>query len=139
MLSTTSTYALRALARLAEAPDIYMLGRDLAVAAAIPANYLSKILLTLRNGGLLVTSRGSGGGYRLSRSPREISLLQVVNLFEKSPITQVCFLDTSKACSAENRCLAHIRWCPVRDAYTAFLASTNLEEITQKEAGGAHG
>ena len=38
-----------------------MLGRELAEKAEIPANYLSKLLLTLRNAGLLSTARGSGG------------------------------------------------------------------------------
>ena len=37
-----------------------LLGRDLAKAAEIPANYLSKILLTLRNAELVDTTRGSG-------------------------------------------------------------------------------
>ena len=62
MLSTTSEYALRALACLAGQPQgTDQLGRDLAKAAEIPANYLSKILLALRNAELVDTTRGSGG------------------------------------------------------------------------------
>src|SRR5690349_4716071 len=64
MLSTTSEYALRALTRLAAAPDgESMLGRDLAEQAGIPANYLSKIMWTLGNAGLIDATRGNHGGY----------------------------------------------------------------------------
>jgi Rrf2 family protein len=67
MLSITSQYALRALSHLARQSGEAVLGRDLARSVEIPANYLSKVLLTLRNAGLVATARGSGGGYRLSR------------------------------------------------------------------------
>jgi hypothetical protein len=62
MLSATSEYGVRALIRLARlAPGTAMLGRDVAAEAGIPANYLSKILLVLRNAGILATARGTGG------------------------------------------------------------------------------
>lgn len=75
MLSVTSEYALRALAHLARQPGEAVLGRDLAHAVEIPANYLSKVLLTLRNAGLVDTTRGSGGGYRLRKPANEIHLI----------------------------------------------------------------
>ena len=68
MISTTSEYALRALARLALLSNgSTMLARDLAEDAGIPRNYLSKVLLALRNAGILDSTRGSGGGYRLRK------------------------------------------------------------------------
>jgi Rrf2 family protein len=83
MLSTTTQYALRALSHLARQSGDAVLGRDLAESVEIPANYLSKVLVTLRNAGLVVTTRGSGGGYRLSKPAHEIHLIDVVELFEE--------------------------------------------------------
>ena len=77
MFSTTCEYALRALVALARMPEgTAILGRDLAQQAEIPANYLSKILLALRNAGVLTTARGTGGGYRLRKSPGDIRLVE---------------------------------------------------------------
>ena len=54
MLTTTSEHALRALTHLARLPEgSSMLGREIAEQAAIPANYLSKILWTLGNAGII--------------------------------------------------------------------------------------
>src|SRR5215471_1965372 len=70
MLTTTSEHALRALTYLARLPEgSSILGRELAKEASIPANYLSKILWTLGNAGIIDATRGSGGGYRLRRGP----------------------------------------------------------------------
>src|SRR5438309_7478785 len=83
MLSITSQYALRALSHLARQTEGAVLGRDLAQSVEIPANYLSKVLLVLRNAGLVDTTRGSGGGYRLRRPANEVRLIDVVELFEE--------------------------------------------------------
>jgi Rrf2 family protein len=108
MLSTTSQYALRALCHLARQSGEAVLGRDLAQAVEIPANYLSKVLLTLRNAGLVDTSRGSGGGYRLRKPADQISLIDVVELFEEISRTRPsCFLGRTRLCSETTPCTAH--------------------------------
>lgn len=131
MLSTTSEYALRALAHLAQQPSgAALLGRDLAHAVDIPANYLSKILLTLRNAGLVATSRGSGGGYRLRKPAGEIFLIDVVELFDEiSRSTPSCFLRHTRPCSSKTPCTAHAAWSDLQAAYLGFLVSTPLSVI----------
>ncbi len=131
MISTTSEYALRALAHMARMPeDAAVLGRDLARATEIPANYLSKILLALRNAGYLTTSRGSGGGYRLRKSPDEIYLMEIVELFEGSKAKPVCFLSRNKPCGEHEVCTAHKSWRELSMAYRGFLLSTNVSMIS---------
>src|SRR3990172_8804606 len=131
MFSTTCEHALRALAYLARVPEgVSVVGRDLAVAADIPANYLSKILLALRNAGFIATTRGSGGGYRLSKPARDITLIEVVELFDKGRAVPHCLLGGSWPCSDDNPCTAHKAWHHVREAYTHFLQSTRLDEIS---------
>ncbi len=131
MISTTSEYALRALAYLARAAEgTAVLGRDLARATEIPANYLSKILLTLRNAGSLTTARGSGGGYRLNISPDEIFLIDVVELFEGSKAKPMCFLSRTKPCGDDHACSAHKSWRELSMAYRGFLVSTTVRMIS---------
>jgi Rrf2 family transcriptional regulator, iron-sulfur cluster assembly transcription factor len=131
MLSTTSEYALRALACLAGQPQgTALLGRDLAKAAEIPANYLSKILLTLRNAELVDTTRGSGGGYRLHKPAEEIFLIDVVELFEGISRTKpTCFLQHQKPCSSSSPCSAHVLWADLQAKHLGFLVSTPLSAL----------
>jgi Rrf2 family cysteine metabolism transcriptional repressor len=133
MFSTTCEYALRALVRLAQMPNgDAILGRDLARQAEIPANYLSKILLALRNAGVLATARGTGGGYRLRKPPETIRLIDVVGLFDGARAKPACLLG-GKECSDEDACLAHASWREIREAYVQFLESTTLASIAQAE------
>jgi Rrf2 family transcriptional regulator, iron-sulfur cluster assembly transcription factor len=131
MFSTTCEYALRALVRLARIPNgSAILGRDLAQDAQIPANYLSKILLTLRNAGVLTTARGTGGGYRLRKSPDEIRLIHIVELFDGARARPSCLLGC-KDCSDQDPCSAHEAWRDVRAAYVDFLEKTTLAGISK--------
>jgi Rrf2 family iron-sulfur cluster assembly transcriptional regulator len=130
MLSITSQYALRALSHLARQSEGAVLGRDLARSVEIPANYLSKVLLTLRNAGLVETTRGAGGGYRLRRPASEIHLIDVVELFEEISRTKpLCFLGRTRACSSTEPCTAHSTWKGLQAAYLGFLISTPLSAI----------
>lgn len=131
MLSTTSEYALRALAYLAaHPPGTALLGRDLAILADVPANYLSKILVTLRNAEIVDTTRGLSGGYRLHRPAQEIFLIDVVELFDGvSRTSPACFLRHQKPCSGSAPCQAHELWRDLQARYLGFLISTPLSAL----------
>ena len=132
MLSVTSKYALRALTHLAALPEKEsMMGKDLAKRAAIPANYLSKILWMLGSSGLISAMRGSGGGYRLRRKADEIFLFEVVDLFDRTRIAPTCFLGEDRACSDDDACSAHALWREVSSVYATFLQSTTLADIAR--------
>jgi Rrf2 family iron-sulfur cluster assembly transcriptional regulator len=132
MLTTTSEHALRALTHLARLPEgSSMLGRDLAEQAAIPANYLSKILWTLGNAGIIDATRGNRGGYRLKRNAAEVCLFEVVELFDRDRNRMACILGGGKECDQDNPCTAHDAWRGVRTAYIDFLNTTTLADISE--------
>src|SRR5436190_12928277 len=82
-LSKRTEYGLRAIVQLARLwPRQYVQSRDLAVQENLPNKFLESILLALRRGGFLESKVGSGGGYRLSRSPREISVGDLIRRLE---------------------------------------------------------
>ena len=141
MLTITSQYALRALAHLAKLPEgKVMLGRDLAAATDIPPNYLSKMLVALRNAGILDTARGTGGGYRLKKVPQEIYLIDVVELFETVSRNQpMCLLSGAHVCNEASPCSAHTIWRDLRATYMGFLVSTPLSALSGLKAAPARG
>jgi Rrf2 family protein len=130
MLSTTSEHALRALVHLARLPDgASSLGRDLARQADIPPNYLSKILWALRNAGIVETTRGQGGGYRLARRPVEVFLIDVVEPFERIRSRPGCLLGEKHECDDESACTAHTAWKAVRQTYLDFLTTKTIADV----------
>ncbi|MGN6627212.1 MAG: RrF2 family transcriptional regulator [Tepidisphaeraceae bacterium] len=82
-LSKRTEYGLRATVQLARLwPAHYVQSRDLCKLEDLPAKFVESILLALRRGGFLESKVGSGGGYRLSRAPREINIGDVIRRLE---------------------------------------------------------
>jgi Rrf2 family protein len=82
-LSKRTEYGLRAVVQLARLwPQHFVQSRDLAQQEQLPNKFLEAILLALRRGGFLESKVGSGGGYRLSRSPRDIIVGDLVRRLE---------------------------------------------------------
>ncbi|MCL4206885.1 MAG: Rrf2 family transcriptional regulator [Pirellulaceae bacterium] len=130
MLSATSQHAIRALVHLAQTPDGQSaLGRDIAQSAGIPANFLAKILLMLRNAGFVDTTRGLGGGYRLAMNPDQITIMEVAELFDGVNARPGCFLGEKHACNDQEACSAHSRWKNVYEAYLNFMTTTTIADI----------
>jgi Rrf2 family protein len=82
-LSKRTEYGLRAAVQLARLwPHDFVQSKDLAQREGLPGKFLESILLALRWGGFLESKVGSGGGYRLSRSPREITVGDIIRRLE---------------------------------------------------------
>lgn len=54
--------------------------RDIAAAHGIPARFLVQILLQLKTAGIVASTRGASGGYKLSRDPEKITLGEVMSV-----------------------------------------------------------
>lgn len=131
MLSTTAQYALRALLVLAaESNGRLVPGRDMARLALIPTNYLSKIMLTIAAAGFVEATRGSNGGYRLSRPANQIRLIDVVGIFDRQVAPNACFLGVRPECSDCDPCTAHMAWKSVKAELVHFLEGTTLDKIS---------
>ena len=82
-LSKRTEYGLRAVVQLARLwPKQFVQSKDLSQQEKLPNKFLESILLALRRGGFLESKVGSGGGYRLSRAPRDISVGDVIRRLE---------------------------------------------------------
>lgn len=82
-LSKKAEYALRALVAMGREPEGANFSiQDLSRSEHIPLKFLEQILLALKNGGLLRSKRGVGGGYQLVTRPHRITLGEVIALFD---------------------------------------------------------
>jgi Rrf2 family transcriptional regulator, cysteine metabolism repressor len=82
-LSKRTEYGLRAVVQLARLwPQHFVQSRDLSEKEKLPNKFLESILLALRRGGFLESKVGSGGGYRLSRAPKDLSVGEIIRRLE---------------------------------------------------------
>jgi len=86
-LSKKSEYALRALIHASRFPEgtTFQI-KELAEKNRIPKKFLELILLELRNGGIMRSKRGVGGGYLLARRPETIRSSEIIRVIE-GPVT----------------------------------------------------
>jgi Rrf2 family protein len=131
LLSQTAEYALRAVLHLAGQPaGSSVRVPALAAATGVPRNYLSKTLHLLVRAGVLHSTRGPAGGFRLAGDPRRLTLRQVVAPFA-GPDTRRCLMNDTPC--GDQPCAVHARWVPVRRQLDAFFGATNVADL----AGGA--
>lgn len=81
-ITSKSRYAVVAMAELARSGDRPVPIKELAERRGIPEQFLEQLFSTLRRGGLLTSHRGMKGGYTLSRSAEEITVLEVVQTLD---------------------------------------------------------
>src|SRR5579885_2033191 len=110
LLSQTTEYALRAVLFIAARHPSTVRASELAEQLELPRNYLGKTLGALARAGLLVSSRGHTGGFRLSRSPSDIRLDEVTRAFAP-PAPRRCLVGLGP-CGENPACPVHHRWLP---------------------------
>jgi Rrf2 family protein len=136
MLSQTAEYALRAVLMIAAEPGGEPIGASrLAGVLDIPQNYLAKTLHQLARAGILESTRGKLGGFRLARAPERIPLLDIVGLFDNIAGRRTCLMGRP-VCSDQNACAAHERWKAVSEATAAFFSSTTVASLVGGRKGG---
>ena len=135
MLSQTAEYALRAVVLLAARPAgaTARVG-ELAEALDIPQNYLSKTLHVLTRAGVLVSARGKGGGFALARPAAGISLLEIVDPFDRLGSKPVCLMGQGE-CSEAHACAAHHTWKAVSMKVQTFFRHTTLADLAGSTKG----
>ncbi len=114
----------------AVAPD-QIKGERLAAAQAIPQKFLENILADLRNSGLVVSQRGADGGYRIARSPAEITVADVIRAVE-GPIASVRGERPDAIAYEGNAVPLRDVWIELRTAMRGVLEQTTLAGLLER-------
>ena len=132
-LSQTAEYALRATLHIAQqGGDRVIPVGDIAEELAVPRNYLSKILHQLAKAGVLVSTRGPGGGFALPKEPSRISLAEVVAPVDPIAEESRCLLGQG-VCSSADPCQVHARWCVISESVRHFFYETTLADLAERD------
>jgi Rrf2 family iron-sulfur cluster assembly transcriptional regulator len=104
---------------------------DIAKRQEISLAYLEQLFAKLKRGGLVDSTRGPGGGYRLKKPAGEISVADVINAVDEPVDATRC--GGQQNCQGDLRCLTHDLWAELNDQISTFLKSVTLGELVQRK------
>lgn len=106
--------------------------REVVAEMGVPQTFASQILADLVKAGLATSKAGKDGGYRLSRSPEEIAMVEVVEAGEGPLRADRCALGEGP-CRWDDVCPLHETWRAATDALRGVLSETSLADLARQD------
>jgi Rrf2 family cysteine metabolism transcriptional repressor len=128
-------YSLKALLTLADRyPSVQPLRvEEIAAVQGVPENYLRRLLIELKRGGLVLSQKGPSGGYMLARSPARITMADVVEIIEGGYTPVECLEDGANSfCPRDGGCPMRDVWRDVRDSVVGILRNATLQSLADR-------
>lgn len=130
MVSSRGRYALRVMIDLAEHDDgNYTPMKEVAQRQDISLKYLEKILPLLVSGKLIDGVHGKGGGYRLTRTPAEYRIGDILRLTEGDLAPVACLECDAEACKRTDECRTLPMWTELNRRVNEYLDSVTLADL----------
>ena len=132
-ISTKGRYALRMLLDLAVNYDgSYIALKDVAERQSISKKYLEQIVPTLHKAGILDTTRGFQGGYKLAIEPKDCVIGDVLRLTEGNLAPVSCLQDKKNQCERAGECATLHVWEGLQKVIFDYLDNITLQDILDR-------
>ena len=135
-LSTKGRYAVTALADMAargvddDGELVLAALSEISERQDISLAYLEQLFAKLRREGLVVSVRGPGGGYRLSRPATEIRISEVMAAVDETLDAADCSGKVGQGCGGDrSACLTHDLWAQLSAQVYLFLHGVTLQDV----------
>ncbi len=106
---------------------------DVAAEEELPRPYLEQLVMSLRDAGLVVSTRGAHGGYELTRPPQDIRMADILRALEGPIAPMICATEDDTAhelaCDRTARCSVNLLWVRIRDAISGTLEGMTLADL----------
>ena len=137
MISTRGRYALRMMLDLAQNQgDGYVALRDIAARQEISKKYLEQIIPLLNRAGMLQTTRGVQGGYRLTRRPEEYTVLDLLEVTETGLSAVACLEKDAAKCPRSADCMTLPVWQGLDKIIRDYLGGITLQDVLDRHNVG---
>jgi Rrf2 family protein len=114
---------------------------EIAAAEGLSSDYAAKLLRALRRGGLVASTRGASGGYRLARAAGEITVWDAVGVLGGSLFPErfcECHPGREQSCVRGTDCALRALWRTVDGAVRDVLSQITLLDLTRSEGQMVH-
>ena len=130
MISSRGRYALRVMIDLAEHADEGCLPmKEVAQRQSISLKYLEKIMPLLVAAKLVTGTHGKGGGYRLTRSPRDYPIGEILRLTEGDLAPVACLECNAEKCVRTADCRTLPMWSELNRLVNEYLDSVTIADL----------
>ena len=103
---------------------------EISLRQGISISFLEQIFLKLKKNNLVLSSRGSHGGYVLSKAPEEIKLSSIINAVDEKVKTLGCKKESKKSCNGKSiKCITHYLWDDLEAHINGFFEKNTLKDI----------
>ena len=137
IVSTKGRYALRVMIDLAEhQAERYVPLKEVAERQEISEKYLENILKVLVQNGFLEGLRGKGGGYRLTRTPDQYTVAEILLLTEGSLAPVSCLVPGAPACERLPNCRTYTMWKGLNDMIADYFGKITLADLAAPDQAG---
>ncbi len=129
-ISTKGRYALRVMADLATTdPDNYISIKSISKRLNISDKYLEQLISCLNKSGLVKSTRGAQGGYKLTKKPSEYTVGVILRSMEGSLAPVSCLEDEENQCPHCSDCISLYVWEQIYDAINNVVDKITLQDI----------
>lgn len=130
-ISKLSDYAIVILCAIAQDRSTQgMTARQLAEATEIAQPTVVKLLKMLKEHGVLLSTQGRNGGYRLARDPAQTNLAVIIEAVE-GPIALTECMSEQLDCQIHQNCHTRPHWHHINTAFRQALSVVTLRDLTQ--------
>jgi len=113
---------------------------EIAAEEDLPRAYLEQLVMSLRDAGLVTSTRGARGGYELTRAPAETRMGDVLRALEGPLAPMVCASEDPEhgtRCDRSASCTVNLLWVRIRDAIAGTLDSMTLADLVPPRSATA--
>lgn len=128
-MSTRGRYGIKAMLELALVYDTGMMSvRSIAQKQKISELYLEQLFSILKKANLIKSVRGAKGGYSLTRTPKEITIKDIIDVVE-GPVNISDCVEKNSSCDNLDKCATRVLWVKIKDAIDSIFSSVTLQDI----------
>jgi len=114
-----------------KAPGEVIPAEDIAKKLSIPKEFVSKILQSLTESGLIFSKKGKSGGFALAKDPKKIRLIDIVMAIDGLDVFNSCVLGFPE-CSPDHPCPVHDKWGQLRTEAYNMLTDETIDQFKEK-------
>ena len=133
-VSTKGRYAIRVMLDLAvNDTGEYIPLKEVAERQGITLKYLEQIIILLKRAGYLKSSRGNGGGYKLSTAPEEYGIGDILRTTEGNLSPTVCLEDEKNMCPRSIECPTLKFWTGLDKVISDYVDNITIKDLMDEQ------
>ncbi|MDR1630427.1 MAG: Rrf2 family transcriptional regulator [Oscillospiraceae bacterium] len=134
-ISSKGRYALRMMIDIAQHnTGEWITIKDISERQGISVKYLEQIVTNLTKTGLLLSSRGSQGGYMLARAPEKYTAGQILRVIEGNLAPVACLESNPNVCERVNACPTVHFWGGLHKVINEYVDSVTLQDLVNESS-----